>query len=346
MTVPDRPSGDAMERRLEALRREAGETGRVSGVGLVPSGAPFPVPSSEHGYYGLPLVKAPVWTWEVPAYFFVGGIAGAAALIAEVAQVSGDGASLERDARWLAAAGAALSAPLLVADLGRPERFLHMLRVFKIQSPMSVGVWIVTAFSSSAAAALLVQILEGRQRSRWLLRLAGRVAGFFAAVTGLGMATYTGVLIGVTAIPVWAHHGRTLPYLFAFSGLGAAASLLELAGHRHPALQRIGLLAAAVETVMKGRTELDPHRASEPLHGESGRVLRNAAILSGPVPLALRVVAPRSRFLRAIAAASMVAGSLFARVGWVAVGRASARDAREPVGLPERTSGVVDTQLV
>src|SRR3954468_13638929 len=78
------------------------------------------------GYYNLPLLKPPVWTWEVPSYFFVGGVAGGAAVIAFAAQLTPADAKLVRHARWIAAAGAVISAPLLIADLGRPERFLNM----------------------------------------------------------------------------------------------------------------------------------------------------------------------------------------------------------------------------
>ena len=103
-------------------------------------------------YYGLPSLKAPVWTWEIPAYFFVGGAAGAAAVVAAVARVAGADPALVRDARWLAAVGGAASPALLVSDLGRPERFLNMLRVFKLRSPMSVGAWTLVAFSNAAGA--------------------------------------------------------------------------------------------------------------------------------------------------------------------------------------------------
>jgi hypothetical protein len=104
-------------------------------------------------YYQLPLLKQPVWTWEIPAYFFVGGTAGAAAVVGAVAHATGGSPALVRDARWIAAVGGAASPALLVSDLGRPERFLNMLRVFKLQSPMSVGAWTLVAFSSGAGAA-------------------------------------------------------------------------------------------------------------------------------------------------------------------------------------------------
>ena len=102
-------------------------------------------------YYDVPLLKAPVWTWEVQVYFFVGGAAGAAAVIANVARWTGANAALARDARWIAATGGPLSAGLLAAlrIFGRPERFVNMLRVFKPQSAMSVGSWTLAAFSAS-----------------------------------------------------------------------------------------------------------------------------------------------------------------------------------------------------
>src|SRR5581483_3986325 len=134
--VPD----NASERRLVEIRREAETKGMVTAKGIRPGGAPFPIASPETGYYGIPLLKKPAWTWEIPLYFFVGGAAGAAAVVGAVADYSGADRKLVRDARWIAAAGTVLSPALLIADLGRPARFLNMLRVFKPQSPMSVGV--------------------------------------------------------------------------------------------------------------------------------------------------------------------------------------------------------------
>src|SRR4028118_1689221 len=100
-------------------------------------------------YYDLPLLKPPVWTWEVPVYFFVGGAAGAASVLGVAAQFSKGNEELVRDARWIALIGVAVSGPLLIPDLGRPERFLNMLRVFKPQSPMSVGVWTLAVFGGA-----------------------------------------------------------------------------------------------------------------------------------------------------------------------------------------------------
>src|SRR5215813_15201986 len=145
------------EFRLSQLREEARLRATVEGQGIRPPGAPFPQASPETGYYGLHLLKEPQWSWEIPVYFFVGGAAGAAAIIAQAARATGAKAKLVQDARTLAALGAILSPALLISDLGRPSRFLNMLRVFKIQSPMSVGVYIVTGFSNAAVAAKIAQ---------------------------------------------------------------------------------------------------------------------------------------------------------------------------------------------
>jgi hypothetical protein len=281
-------------------------------------------------YYGLPLLKPPVWTWEVPAYFFVGGAAGAAAVIASVARMTGARPELVRDARWIAAAGGAISPPLLVADLGRPERFLNMLRVFKVQSPMSVGAWTLVAFSNAAAAAAFAGAIERASGGRIPVRTIGNAAEAVAAATGLVLSTYTGVLIGVTAIPAWSEHVRILPVHFGASAVGTAVSILELVGHRDRALNVLGAGAAAVETLVGASLELPGlvGRAGEgalvPLRqGRSGTIVRAGGILSGPVPLALRLLAGKSASARQAAAVSTILGSILTRVGWLAAGRAS-----------------------
>jgi len=290
--VPD----ETTERRLDELREEAALRGRVEGPGIRPPGAPFPT------YYGLPLLKQPVWSWEVPLYFFIGGAAGASSVIAVVA-----GSRVARRARIHAAIGALLSAPLLISDLGQPKRFLNMLRVFKPQSPMSVGAWTVTAFGGFACGAAIFD---------------SRILGFGAAVTGLVMCTYTGVLVGVTSIPAWSTNARLLPAHFGASALASATSLLELRGHDDRALNTLAMLAAAFETATGAMIEMDRRRATEPLrHGASGTTMRIAGFFSGPVPLILRLLRKRKA-----AAASAILGSLITRIAWVEAGRVSARD--------------------
>ena len=284
------------------------------------------------GYYDLPLLKAPVWTWEVPAYFFAGGAAGAAAVIGAVARATGAPTDLVRDARWIAAVGGAASPALLISDLGRPERFLNMLRVFKLQSPMSVGAWTLVAFSSTAAASAFADAVQ-RTNQMLPIRQVADAAGLLSAATGLVLSTYTGVLLGATAIPAWSRDVKLLPLQSGASSLGAAASMLELAGHRHRALHYIALGAAAVDSLAAARVARIDFGA-QPGEGAGTQLVRAGTVLAGPVPLALRLLGGRSRAVRQVAAVTAIAGSLLTRIGWVQAGRSSA--------LSTRSGSVVD----
>ena len=157
-----------------------------------------------------------------------------------------------RTAMWIAAiAGAILSPILLIMDLGRPHLFLNMLRVFKHRSAMSMGAWILTAFGACVVPGLIALELHAHQifpgTLDQLLRVAAGIFIFGSAIFGTLLATYTGVLIGATAIPAWFLHRTLLPIHFGTAGLGSAAGLLELLGHRIPALNFLGFYAAAVE---------------------------------------------------------------------------------------------------
>lgn len=316
------------EERLDALREEALATGGVAAAGARIEGGPIPrgADADLPGYYGRPVVKPPVWTWEIPLYFFVGGTAGMAAVLAAAGRVAGADPAFVRAALWTALAGAAISPVLLVLDLGRPARFLNMLRVFKWRSPMSVGAWVLAGFGGAVAVALLA--------FEWTLRApepgAGAAAGALlaaglaaAALLGAALATYTGVLIGVTAIPAWRVHARSLPLHFGVAGLGSAAALLELLGFRLAPLDAIGLAAAAVETVFGAWIELRRHGAADRAlrEGRAGALLRTSGALAGPVALGLRLAG-----LVPWAAGSFLAGALAGRYGWLAAGRASGRD--------------------
>jgi len=339
LRLRDMEAGDpGREQRLDEIRREAERRGNLQVVSTRPAGAPFPQASPETGYYGIPLLKQPPWTWEIPLYFFVGGAAGAAAVIGAIADYTGADRELVQHARWIAAAGSVISPALLIADLGRPERFLAMLRVFKPQSPMSVGVWTLLGFSSGAAAAAFAGFLTDRYGPSLpvkVLENAGQAASLFF---GLPFSNYTGVLIGATAIPVWNHNAADLPLHFAASGLGAAVGILELMGHRKSrALQALGLGAAIFESWQGLRIEGSSHYHLDPLkHGPSGWITRTGGVLSGPLPTLLRVVSlfggeRRSSKLRKWAALSYITGSLITRIAWVHAGHVSARDWRLPL---------------
>jgi formate-dependent nitrite reductase membrane component NrfD len=268
----------------------------------------------------VPLLKPPVWTWEVPAYLFVGGVAGISAVIALVAGLAGADETLARDARFVALAGGLLSPLFLISDLGRPGRFLYMLRVFKRQSAMSVGAWTLVVFGGAVAGSVVLRMVASADAGAdtWpgLVVLACDALG---ALTGLVLVTYTGVLLGATAIPIWAANARVLPWLFTATSLGAAASLLELLGHRATSLHTLAILAAVMEIV-----------ASLGISGFTKRptLLRTSELFAGAVPLILRLLALLWAPARTLAGVSAIAGGALSRVAWIAAGRVSAAESR------------------
>ena len=333
-----REPDEGSERRLVEIRREAESTGNVAAKGVRPGGAPFPVASPETGYYGIPLLKRPSWTWEIPLYFFVGGAAGAAAVVGSVASYTGADRKLVRDARWIAAAGSVISPALLISDLGRPERFLAMLRVFKPQSAMSMGVWTLMGFSGGASAAAFAQVLKDRFGPSFPVRVIEKAGDAASMLFGLPFSNYTGVLIGATAIPAWNENAGDLPMHFGMSGLSAAVGLLELMGNnKSRALQALGLGAALFECWEGLRIEMRRNASLEPLkYGTSGTLTRAGGLLSGPIPALLRVMSlfggTGNRFRKA-ASVSAVAGSLLTRIAWIYAGHESAKDWKIPLGL-------------
>ena len=311
------------EARLNQMREEAWEKGVVTGRGVDVAGGPIP---RKPGYYGQPVVRPPVWTWEIPVYFFVGGLGGMSAVIALGALLFHP-SDVTRTAMWIAAIASVISPILLILDLGRPHLFLHMLRVFKPQSAMSMGAWILAAFGMCVVPGLMAlelhtfHVFAGAIDQ--ILGVASGILIFGSAIFGMLLATYTGVLIGATSIPAWFLHHRLLPIHFGTAGLGSAAALLELLGHRIAPLNGIGFFAAAVETVLLIWLSIDKHGvADRAIHQHrSGWLIRIGGILTGPFPLVLR-------FFGAIplAAISFLLGALVSRFGWIAVGRISGCD--------------------
>ncbi|MGZ4964053.1 MAG: NrfD/PsrC family molybdoenzyme membrane anchor subunit, partial [Limisphaerales bacterium] len=290
-------------------------------------GGPMPNPSSsaqQAGYFGLPFLKGPVWEWMIAVYFFVGGIAGMSGLVAAAALIKHEFA-LARIAMWSAGIGAILSIILLTADLGRPIRFIYMLRVFKYQSPMSVGSWILSAFSAFA--------IPGLGFAEWHYRNvlnavdmpivhAFAVIGMIGAgLFGIFLATYTGALIGATVIPAWNTHRALLPLHFGMAGLGAAVAVPQLLGFREPALVAIFFLAASAETLVQIHLTFRRRGAVDAAlhHGTSGWLMIAGETLSGPLPLILAGLS-----VWPAANISFLLGALITRFGWLAAGRASA----------------------
>src|SRR4051812_34428944 len=311
------------EKRFDQLRDEAWEKGAVTGNGVDVAGGPIP---RRPGYYGQPVVKPPVWTWEIPLYFFIGGLAGMSALIAAAAAVFHQ-LPLVRSAMWLAALGAVIGPLLLTLDLGRPRLFSNMLRVFKPQSAMSVGAWVLVFFGACAIPGLtaveLYRLHPFGHGADAVLRIVAAMLIAGSAVIGTVLATYTGVLLGATAIPAWFLHRRVLPIHFGIAGLGSASAALELLGHRSPALNALGFFAAGVRLLLTIWLTIDRHGVADRAchHGISAWLIRLGGILTGPFSLISRILG-----LTPLAGIFFLVGALVSRFGWLAAGKVSGRD--------------------
>ncbi len=289
------------------------------------------VPDAEfRSYYGRPVIKRPVWKQpDVPVYLWLGGIAGTSAVLAEGAAFSGRPA-LERVARLTAAGGSGLGTVALVHDLGRPERFLNMLRVFKPTSPLSVGSWLLAGFSTAAAVAAASQ-----ETAR--LRPLGRLAGVGAAALGPPLATYTAALLADTAVPAWHEAYRELPFLFAGSAAAATGGLAMLAtpvGEAGPA-RRLAVAGVALDQLAEHRLEARLGMLAEPYQqARPGRLLRAARALN--VAGALGAVGGgRSRVISAVGGGALLGASLLTRFAVFQAGLASADDPKYTV-VPQR----------
>jgi hypothetical protein len=255
----------------------------------------------------------------IAVYFFVGGIAGMSGLVAAGALIKHQ-FDLARIAMWSAGIGAILSVILLTADLGRPMRFIYMLRVFKYQSPMSVGSWILSTFSAFAVPGLAFAEWYVHNPSP-IVNVLAVIAIIGSALFGILLATYTGALIAATAIPAWNSHRALLPFHFGMAGLGAAVAIPQLVGFREPALAAIFFFAAGAETLVQIYLTFRRHGAVDAAlhHGKSGWLMITGETLSGPLPLILAGLG-----VWPAANIAFLLGASVTRFGWLAAGRASA----------------------
>jgi formate-dependent nitrite reductase membrane component NrfD len=281
-------------------------------------------------YYGRPVIKEPTWTWEIPCYFFTGGLAGASSVLSLAARLAGR-EKLSRTALYVGAVADAASPALLVSDLGRPERFHHMLRVFKVTSPMSVGAWILLVSGGASNTAALLELL-GRLKP---VKLAAEVV---AALSGPPLATYTGVLVADTAVPVW-HEGRhELPWLFgasACASAGAAACAFLDPAEAGPA-RRLAVAGVAAEGIAMHAMELRLGETGEVYRrGTAGKLATAAKALAGTGALVLARRGRRSRPAAVLGGALVCAGELCLRWSVFKAGFQSARDPKYTI-RPQR----------
>jgi Polysulfide reductase len=281
-------------------------------------------------YHGQPVLKEPTWTWEVPMYFFTGGLAGASAGLAYLSELRGNEVLARR--AWATAAGGIAASPVfLISDLGRPERFLNMLRMFKVTSPMSVGSWILSVSGATTAVAAV------NAYSGWFPRTA-RIARPAAALFGLPLSTYTAALVANTAVPVWHESRRLLPFVYGSGAAltaGAAAAITTPPEHAAPA-RRLAIASALIEV---GTKELMHRRLGE--HGEPYKQgagggfsqVSRACNLAGTALMARS--GTRSRPAAVAAGALMCVGALAARWSTYKAGFQSAADPKYVV-RPQR----------
>lgn len=346
IVVPDEPSdnGRNINTKTGTLSGEAASQATLESkydVALhakafpyVPSQQPVTSPS----YYDQPMLKEPVWEPSIPTYFYVGGVSGATAALAAAAQLIAPETmhSLIKRGHWIGTIGAVVSASLLIYDLGRPMRFINMLRVIRVTSPMSVGSWILSFFSASVGAAATLPY--GPRVFRPLASPFGVAAG----ALGLGLAGYTGVLLAQTAVPVWQQSYRTLPILFISSGTAASAAVLEFFSWNERERKTIATFRAIGQVVeLLTATALECNasrveRVGRPLKRGVGGAFWKAGKLFTVAGIVLSLLPGKGRAKSMASGVIGTAASLCTRFGIFYAGKASARDPRASFEVQRR----------
>ncbi len=289
-------------------------------------------------YYGrAQLNPAPFETSVVGGYIALAGLAGAAQLLATLADLSGmrRARGMVRRGRYLSLLAPVVGAPLLIYDLRTPQRFYNMLRIFRRTSPMSIGTWVLMAFSGASGITAACQASADLFGWRWPRRVA-RTAQVPAAIAGAGLATYTASLLSATSTPLWATAPGALAVRFGSSSIAAGAAALALAEHRFGSrrvardLDTIKLAALAIEFAaarfaagsyrekgISAAANAWPGAAIEKLGGQGVGVA---------MPLALHLAgAAVVRRPARLASIATLLGSLCLRIGVMSAGDESAR---------------------
>ncbi|GLV60331.1 polysulfide reductase [Dictyobacter sp. S3.2.2.5] len=307
-------------------------------------------------YYDVPLIHKAHWKWQIVLYFFFGGLAGGSYLVSTLADLLGarEDHQLVRTGRYLSFAGLIVSPILLIWDLGKPTRFLHMLRVLKLRSAMSLGTWGLSLFGLFCGATAVYQAavdglldwLPVPLAVRLLRALPIKVIEVTGSFFGLFVASYTGVLLAATAVPIWARARHILGPLFLTSGISSALASLTFIlslGKQNEAkksqlerLERGELIALTTELgLISSLPAILGSTLRKPLMSGRTGLLFNVGTLGVGVqlPLILRLFwklsgrkTPRS--LNIVASIMVLIGGVIIRYAWVSAGRTSADDPR------------------
>src|SRR5258706_13384263 len=174
-------------------------------------------------YYDHPVLKQPFWRWEIIWYFFFGGLAAGCYTIASIASFFGshEDRAVVRTGYYLSLLALLPCPPLLIKDLGRPERFLNMLRIFKVKSPMSMGTWGLISFSFFSGVTAVIQAARDGMLGRWwgarlLAALPQRLLALPGTALAMFLGGYTGELLAGTSVALWSR-SKLLGALFISS---------------------------------------------------------------------------------------------------------------------------------
>ena len=294
-------------------------------------------------YYGIPPIKEHTWTWEIPVYFWLGGIGAGAHLISTVAQLLGwKDRAFFRTTRYTVLVTMILSPILLIMDLGRPERFYNMLRIVKLRSPMSTGSWALTIFGVLsgliAAAQAARDGLLGRDNI--LVRLVktfipDRLLSVLALPVGLYVGLYSGILLSATSVPMWARNFLLMGPTFLSSGLSTGLSAISFILHLGDwgekrtleALRRTERIALLIEGGLLAASLARMGRWGKPLYSKKlAPLLLGGAILGGILaPFAL-LAGRETRSKSLLSSVLALLGGLALRFAMIEGGRLSARD--------------------
>jgi formate-dependent nitrite reductase membrane component NrfD len=296
-------------------------------------------PAEFRSYYGRQILKTPVWNWMIAAYLFTGGLAAGSSLLAAGADLTGR-PRLRKVSRLGALGSLLASMYFLIADLGRPERFHHMLRVAKPSSPMSMGTWLLGAFGPGVGVAAVAELMPARIRRSPLGRLVSRLArpaGLEAAAVAPGVASYTAVLLSHTAVPAWHEAHPYLPFVFTGSAAasgGGLGMLLAPVSESGPA-RRMAATGAVLEVAAARTMERRLGLVGEAYTTGRVHTVRQCAEVLNVAGAVGAVVSGQRRWAVALSGAALLAGSALQRFGTFEAGVASTKDPKYVV-VPQR----------
>lgn len=291
-------------------------------------------------YYDQPVIRSGHWTWQIIVYFWVGGIAGASYVIGIVADRFGneEDKELGRWGRYIGLTGALISPIMLIWDLGKPTRFLNMLRIIKVRSPMSVGTWGLVTFSGFAGISAVFQAIQDFKiqvpLGNPLKTLYQKGIEPFGTLLGLFMGGYTGVLLSNTAVPLWARNYKTNSPVFLSSAFANAAAMLSLVqivtGRSNRRTEeklgqlQLGATMTEAALLVHEMEHLGPYLRTPLTHGKSAKYFYGSLFLGMVLPSLMGT--PRAAWLRIVKALLTLIGGLLFRTAIIEGGHESGKD--------------------